>query len=33
MTRLDGRIFYVEHMDHGLRSVTWWGELRIVLRE
>jgi hypothetical protein len=33
MTRLDDRIFYVEHMDQGLRSITWWGELRIVLRE
>jgi len=29
-TRVDDRISYVEHVDYALRSVTWWGELRIV---
>jgi hypothetical protein len=27
----DNRITYVEHVDHGLESITYWGELRIVL--
>ena len=29
-TRLGDTISYVEHVDMGLGSVTWWGELRIV---
>jgi len=29
-TRLHDRIAYVEHVDLGFGSVTWWGELRIV---
>jgi hypothetical protein len=32
ITRRDGRISYVEHVDRGPRSVTWWGELRILVR-
>jgi hypothetical protein len=31
-TRLHDRISYVEHVDTELGSVTWWGELRIVVR-
>jgi hypothetical protein len=29
-TRLNDKISYAEHVDQGSRSVTWWGELRIV---
>jgi hypothetical protein len=29
LTRLNDKISYVEHLDMGSRSVTWWGELRI----
>lgn len=29
-TRVNDRITYVEHVDMASRSVTWWGELRIV---
>jgi hypothetical protein len=29
--RMNDRTAYVEHVDMGLRSVTYWGELRIVL--
>ena len=29
LTRLNDKISYVEHVDLGLGSVTWWGELRI----
>ena len=28
-SRLNDKISYVEHVDLGLGSVTWWGELRI----
>lgn len=30
-TKVKDRITYVEHVDRGLDSVTYWGELRIVL--
>ena len=30
-TRLNDRITYVEHVDSAFGSVTWWGEMRIVL--
>ena len=30
-TRINDRIDYVEHVDSPLGSVTWWGELRIVV--
>jgi hypothetical protein len=30
-TRIHDRIDYVEHLDSPLGSVTWWGELRIVI--
>jgi hypothetical protein len=30
-TRLDDKIAYIEHVDEGANSVTWWGELRIVV--
>jgi len=34
LTRLNDRISYVEHVDmKELGSVTWWGELRIVLEK
>lgn len=29
--QINGRLSYVEHVDMGLGSVTYWGELRIVL--
>ena len=31
ITRLNGKISYVEHVDMTSKSVTWWGELRIVV--
>jgi hypothetical protein len=31
LTRINNRIAYVEHLDSPLGSVTWWGELRIVI--
>ena len=31
LRRLDDRLSYVEHVDMGTRSVTWWGELRVKL--
>jgi hypothetical protein len=31
LTRLNDRLTYVEHVDKTDRSVTFWGELRIVL--
>jgi len=31
LTRLNDTIAYVEHLDMGAGSVTWWGELRIVV--
>ena len=31
LTRLNDRLTYVEHVDKSDRSVTFWGELRIVL--
>jgi hypothetical protein len=31
LRRVNDRIFYVEHVDMDPRSVTYWGELRIVL--
>jgi len=30
-TKVGDKITYVEHVDRGLDSVTYWGELRIVL--
>jgi hypothetical protein len=33
VTRLDDRLTYVEHLEtKPFGSITWWGELRIVLR-
>jgi hypothetical protein len=29
--RVNDRLTYVEHVDQGTRSVTYWGELRVVL--
>jgi hypothetical protein len=29
--RLNGRLTYVEHVDNEFGSVTYWGELRIIL--
>jgi hypothetical protein len=31
LRRLNDRLTYVEHVDKGDRSVTYWGELRVVL--
>jgi hypothetical protein len=31
LTRINDRIDYVEHLDSPLGSVTWWGELRVVV--
>lgn len=31
LRRVNDRISYVEHLDEGARSVTYWGELRILL--
>jgi hypothetical protein len=33
ITRVKDKISYVEHVDQAYGSVTWWGELRIVLRQ
>jgi hypothetical protein len=30
-TKVNDKISYVEHVDQGLNSVTYWGELRIVI--
>jgi hypothetical protein len=30
-TRINDRITYVEHVDTALGSVTWWGEMKIVV--
>lgn len=30
-TKVDDKITYVEHVDHGLESITYWGELRVVV--
>ena len=29
MTRVNDRVSYVEHVDLGSESITWWGELTI----
>lgn len=31
LRRLNDRFTYVEHIDQGPRSITYWGELRVVL--
>ena len=31
LTRVNDKVSYVEHVDTPLGSVTWWGELRIVV--
>jgi hypothetical protein len=31
IARVNDRITYVEHVDTALGSITWWGELKIVL--
>jgi hypothetical protein len=31
ITRLNDRLAYVEHVDSPTGSITWWGELRVVL--
>jgi hypothetical protein len=31
LRRLDDRLLYVQHIDMGEYSVTYWGELRVVL--
>lgn len=31
LRRVNNRLTYVEHVDQGARSVTYWGELRVVL--
>ena len=31
MTRIDDKLSYVEHVDTAFGSVTWWGELRVVV--
>jgi hypothetical protein len=31
--RLTDRLLYVEHLDMPFLSVTYWGELRIVLKK
>jgi hypothetical protein len=32
-TRIDDKVAYVEHVDMPLGSVTWWGELEIILKK
>jgi hypothetical protein len=32
-TRMDDKVAYVDHVDMPLGSVTWWGELEIILRK
>jgi hypothetical protein len=32
-TRINDKVAYVEHVDKPLGSVTWWGELEIILRK
>ena len=31
LTRVNDKVTYVEHVDMPMGSVTWWGELRIVV--
>jgi hypothetical protein len=31
LRRINEKLTYVEHLDMGSRSVTYWGELRVVL--
>ena len=31
ITRLNDKLSYIEHVDMTSKSVTWWGELRIVV--
>lgn len=31
LTKLNDKISYVEHLDTAFGSVTWWGELRVVV--
>ena len=33
LRRINDKITYVEHLDMGSRSVTYWGELRVVLQK
>ena len=33
LTRLNDRISYIEHVDRAFESITWWGELRIVVHK
>ena len=33
LRRVDDKIEYVEHVDKAWESVTWWGELRVVLKK
>ncbi len=31
LTRVNDTLSYVEHLDLGSQSITWWGELKIVI--
>lgn len=31
LTRVNDKLSYVEHVDLGSESITWWGELKIVI--
>jgi hypothetical protein len=33
LRKVNDKLTYVEHLDMGSRSVTYWGELRVVLRK
>jgi hypothetical protein len=33
LTRINDKVSYVEHVDMPTGSVTWWGELQIVVRK
>ena len=33
LRKVNGKIEYVEHVDKEWESVTWWGELRIVVKK
>ena len=33
LRKVDDKIEYVEHVDKAWESVTWWGELRVVLKK